>query len=473
MKGTAYTPGPQQAVTECRRAPLVLVGVGIASFLGCIDLTIVNTALPAIRAEFDIGMTQLQWVITAFIIALSSLMVTVGRIADLYGRRRLLYAGLAVFGAASLAAALAGTFLMLVLARFAQGIGCAVLYTVSGAIVANAYPEAQRGKALGVLFGMNGLGLALGPVLGGIVVGLASWRWIFLLNIPLILVSYGLCLISVRESRGTAQRAKLDIPGAILLGAALPMLIFGLSQVQSSGWLNLVVIGLLVGAVALLALFYVVECRSTSPIVEFKLFKNHRFIGSVIATFFLAFFYCPAFFLMPAYLHDVLQLPDMTVGLLLLPTTGLVAALSPVVGRLVDRKGPVGLLVAGFACLALSALMQANLSVDGPLGYMLTAFALMGIGWACILGPSTAASLAAVPERIGAVAMGSAWTLHNIGGALGLAAGASIVAASKSSVTEPQYALVTGYSYAMWLLVGSSLIATTGIWLTFCRGPSR
>ena len=170
-----------------------LLGVSIASFLGCVDFTIVNTALPALQADLGASVDALQWVINGFILALSSFMVLVGRLADLHGRKRVLFIGLTVFGLASLAAGLAGQIDTLIGARVAQGLACAVLYTASGAIVSSTFETAEQGRAFGVLFGVNGVGLAVGPVLGGLITSAFGWQWIFLINVPFVLLSLGIC----------------------------------------------------------------------------------------------------------------------------------------------------------------------------------------------------------------------------------------------------------------------------------------
>lgn len=478
----------------------VLVGVSIASFLGCIDFTIVNTALPAIQSNLSATVTQLQWIINIFILALSTFMVIMGRLADIYGRRLVLYIGMGLFAFSSLGAGLAANIDRLILFRLIQGVSCAILYTASGAIVSNAFPVDERGKAIGALFGVNGVGLAVGPVLGGILVSALSWRWVFLVNVPAIFASLIICFISVHESWNKEQGTKIDWLGLIALVIALPCLILGITQGDTWGWGSLMTIGSFFVAIVLFILFYIIEMKTDSPIIQFNLFANRLFIISVIATFALALFYCLGFFLMPLYLHIIRSETGYMIGIMLLPTTAMVALLSPVVGKLVDSYGPKMPLAFGFVFFVLSALLQTQFSENSSLLQLLAAFIFMGIGWACILGPSTVASLSSVPESMGAVAMGSSWTIHNIGGAIGLGIGVVIyriyaqyalsndLAAHHISggswinevVANPNNALellqrythlaindllsishqffIAGYQAAMWLLVASSLI---------------
>lgn len=404
----------------------VLIGVSIASFMGCLDFTIVNTALPAIQSALNTSVNQLQWIINIFILALSTMMVIMGRLADMYGRRKLLYIGVVVFGLSSLGAGLSPTIEWLIFFRLIQGMACAILYTASGAIVSNAFPEDQRGKAIGLLFGVNGIGLAVGPVLGGIIVAMLSWRWVFLVNVPVIAVCLIICGLSVQESRNEEQEKHIDWPGFIVLIIALPCLILAITQGETWGWCSLITLGLFSVSLVMFILFYVIETKTTKPIIQFQLFANRIFISSIAATFSLAFFYCLAFFLMPLYLHGIRNESDFIVGLMLLPTTAMVAILSPVAGKLVDSQGSRLIIVCGFALFAISAFMQAQFDAQTSISVILSSFLFMGAGWACILGPSTVASLSSVPESLGAVAMGSAWTMHNIGGAIGLSSGVAI-----------------------------------------------
>ncbi|QXI29900.1 MFS transporter [Pseudomonas vanderleydeniana] len=430
-----------------------LLGVSIASFLGCVDFTIVNTALPALQADLQASVDSLQWVINGFILALSSFMVLVGRLADLHGRKRVLFIGLGVFGLASLGAGLASGIDLLIAARILQGAACAVLYTASGAIVANTFDSAEQGKAFGILFGVNGVGLAVGPVLGGLITSAFGWQWIFLINVPFVLLSLGISSFSVDESRSREEGARLDWLGAALLLIGLPSLVLVIVQGAAWGWGAPVTLGLIALAVVALATFVAVEKRVAAPIIDLQLFANRRFVAGVVASFSLAVFYCVAFFVMPLYLALVRGESVQASGLLLLPTTLGVAVLSPLVGRLVDRKGPALPIKAGLLLFLLSALLQAGFDRQTSLAYLLAAFVIMGLGWASILGPSTVLGISSVSQNVSSVAMGSLMTLHNIGGGLGLAVGVGIYHAfSGQPVDDVQGAFIHGYRAVMLFL---------------------
>lgn len=409
--------------SEQQRKWWVLTGVGLSCFLGYIDFTIVNTALPALRAEMHASVTELQWLVNIFLLAVSAFMVVMGRVADLYGRRRLLFTGAIGFALSSLGAGLATNIYWLIAFRLGQGFTCAILYTSLSAIVYHAFPPNERGKALGWLYGINGVGLAIGPVAGGILISSLGWRWIFLINVPLIALSMAICALSVRESRAEGEDRSLDWAGLVLLIVGLTSALLAISQGNHWGWSSVSTLASLSIAVLMLWLFYRVERCAKSPILKFRLFASRNFIGAVIAHAALAFFYVLAFFLMPLYLSEIFGLQGYQLGLMLLPTTAAVALVSPVAGRLIDKYGPKPVMLSGFACFALSAILQFMFSVGSSMFFVGTAFAFMGIGWACVLGAASVAALSAVPEDMAAVASGSFWTIHNIGGAVGLALG--------------------------------------------------
>jgi len=402
---------------------LALFGISLASFLGCIDFTIVNTALPSIQAELNASVTQLQWVINIFMLALSALMVVAGRFADLHGRRKWLFIGMALFGISSMGAGLAPSIHWLITFRFLQGMAVAILYTVPVAIITNIFPENIRGRATGILIGVNGLGLAIGPVIGGFILSAFSWRYIFFVNVPLIIISFIICATNLIESKNTEHGAKVDWFGLVLLLIGMPLIIFATVNGSVWGWASLKTIGTYAVALMSLILFYFIEQRSDSPIIRFSLFANHKFFGAILANFALAFFYTVAFFLMPLYLHNIHFDTAWKIGLMLLPATAMVALLSPVVGHFVDKSGPKIALMIGFSLFILSALMQAYFTASTSTLYIISAFLFFGIGWAFILSPSIVAAISAVPESISGVAMGSLGTLHNFGGAIGLAIG--------------------------------------------------
>lgn len=405
---------------------LGLIGISIAGFLGCLDLTIVNTALPAIQSDLKISLTQLQWVMTSLLLALTAFMVISGKLADLYGRKLCLFLGMFLFAISSLGVALAPDIYFLIFFRFLQGISIAFLYTAPVALIPGLFPAHQRGRATGLLIGMNGFGLAIGPVIGGFIVSSLGWRWIFFINPPIILLSLFLCWKNLTESKNENGNRKIDWWGFILLLIAIPSLILALVQGEAWGWLSAPIMGLFLVAVVSLVLFYYVEHKITAPIIEFHLLTNRIFLIGLMANFALALFYAVDFFLIPLYLHYIHGQAGYQIGLSLLPATFMVPALSSLTGRMVDKKGPKGVLCFGLTMFFISAVCQAQFGVHTSIYMVLFSYLIFGIGWACVLSPSIVAALSSVPKESTGVGMGTIGTLHNLGGAVGLALGTAI-----------------------------------------------
>lgn len=439
---------------------LALAGVAIASFLGCIDFTIVNTAIPDIRSAFEVDIDQVQWVVTAFVIALSSCTIPVGQLADRHGRRRVMLASMAVFGGASLGAGLASGLVALVLWRVVQGIACAGLYTASAALVATMFPESERGKALGLLFSVNGLGLALGPVAGGLLVDALGWRWIFLVNVPLIATSFLLCAGRLTQDAAAPmqRRARFDWPGVALLLTILPCGLVAVVRGGEWGWTSPATLGLLLVALLSAAALTRVERHAAAPLLQLALFRQRPFVLAVCATAGLAFFYCAAFLFMPLYLGELRGQDSAATGWLLLPTTAVMAMVSPPAGRGYDRFGAVAIMALGFVALLVSALMQATFGATTAWWWVLAGFACMGFGWGCVLGPSLTAALAAVPEALAGTALGMATMVHNVGGSMGLAAATVLYRFSAT----PDGGFITGYRSVMLMLV---IVCIVVLWI--------
>lgn len=485
-----------------------LIGISLASFLGLLDLTIVNTALPSIQVEFSSSVTQLQWVMNILLLALTATMVILGKLADTYGRRLCLYIGLALFALSSIGAGLAVNINMLIFFRFIQGIAIALLYTAPLAIIPNVFPAHQQGKAMGILVGLSSFGLALGPAIGGIMVSTLGWRWIFFINPPIILLCFLCCWKTLPESK-KASSEKMDWLGFLLLLVSIPMLILAVVESQSLGFLSPLVLGLFMAAILGLFALYQVEKRVSAPIIDFTLLTRRVFVIGLVANFSLAAFYAIDFFLIPLYLHYIRGQTGSEIGFTLLPATLMVAFLSPVAGRIVDKNGPRGALIFGLLLLCVSALIQAQFTGQTPLYFVVGAYLLFGIGWASILSPSLTAAIASVPSESGGVAAGTVGTFHNFGGAIGLAFGTliftmaakfNLMAAAKSFHAAGQQWIQTatanidqavqiiaahthlsipaasslfqrfflhGYAWVMWCLVLMSLLALSFVVLGF------
>lgn len=389
----------------------------------------------------------MQWSMTLFVMALCCCMVMSARLAERFGAKHILFGGMLLFGLASLGAGLAANLTVLNVCRLLQGAGCAVLYTVSASILVGVMPSSGRGRALGILFAANGFGLALGPIAGGILVSWLGWRSVFLINVPLMLVSFICCLGAIPTSSRNMQ-VRLDISGWLMMNAGLMPLLIWASQVARWGLLSVKSLLLLTLSLLFLRIFLSVEKRASQPLIDLRMLRIKDFAAACLLSVLLAIFYCSTFMLIPLWLVAAFQLSDARLGLVLLPVTLVMAVVSPIAGRAADRFTPWPVMAAGFIALSLSALLQSFGNI--PITTVFAAFILMGAGWGAILGPSVSAALGALPASRHAQGIGISWTLHNLGGALGLAIAAQIYQAGGTEV---------GFQRVMTGLVAASLFA--------------
>lgn len=389
----------------------------------------------------------MQWSMTLFVMALCCCMVMSARLAERFGAKHILFGGMLLFGLASLGAGLAANLTVLNVCRLLQGAGCAVLYTVSASILVGVMPSSGRGRALGILFAANGFGLALGPIAGGILVSWLGWRSVFLINVPLMLVSFICCLGAIPTSSRNMQ-VRLDISGWLMMNAGLMPLLIWASQVARWGLLSVKSLPLLTLSLLFLRIFLSVEKRASQPLIDLRILRIKDFAAACLLSVLLAIFYCSTFMLIPLRLVAAFQLSDARLGLVLLPVTLVMAVVSPIAGRVADRFTPWPVMAAGFIALSLSALLQSFGNI--PITTVFAAFILMGAGWGAILGPSVSAALGALPASRHAQGIGISWTLHNLGGALGLAIAAQIYQAGGAE---------GGFQRVMTGLVAGSLFA--------------
>ena len=425
------------------------IGLATASFLGCIDLTIVSTALPAITRETDTSIGVSQLVLSGFLTALAMFMVSAGRLGDRLGRRPVLLIGLGVFVAASVGAALSPTIEWLIAARFVQGAACAVLYTGTSTLVEGLYPEGERGRAIGRLYAVNGVGLAIGPVLGGLLVSPFGWQSVFWINAPLGLAAIVLIVWAVPSPR-PGPSVRQDVPGQVLLAVTVAAAVAVVSLPDSAGWTSGPVIAAAVVTVAAGAVLVAVERRALEPLLRVELFSHPRFRAALTSDFFLAAFYASALLVVPQYLSENHDLSEGTIGIALLLVSATMALASPRVGRWVDVSGPIRPLRLGFAALAVTAVTVLVGAATDSIVPLLAGFVFFGLGWASILAPATLAALSAVPKAESGFAIGASWTFHNLGGALGAALAAAIYASAEPS---------DGLLYTGVFLLAAALVA--------------
>jgi EmrB/QacA subfamily drug resistance transporter len=402
-----------------------LVTVCVGTFMLLLDVTIVNVALPKIQAGLNSSFTDLQWVIDAYALTLAALLLTSGSLADLLGRRRIFAIGLVIFSAASLLCGVAQSPLMLNLSRGVQGIGGAMMFATSLALLGNAYAGRDRGVAFGVWGAVTGAAVSIGPVIGGALTDALSWRWIFLVNVPIGVVALALTLSRVGES-SDPHGARLDIPGFVTFSAALGTLVFGLIESSRKGWGSGVVEGSLIASFVLIVAFVVIERRRRSPMLDLSLFRRPAFGGASIVAFSLSASLFAMFLYLTLYLQNILGLSPLGAGLRLLTLSGAILVVSFAAGRLTTVV-PVRLLMgAGLALVGLSLLLMRGLTTSSDWTHLLPGFVVGGVGVGLINPPLASTAIAVVPPRQAGMGSGINSTFRQVGIATGIAALGSI-----------------------------------------------
>jgi EmrB/QacA subfamily drug resistance transporter len=399
---------------------LTLVAVCLGTFMLLLDVTIVNVALPDIQTTLHASFSDLQWIVDAYALSLAALLLTSGSLADLYGRRRLYVLGLAIFTLASLVCGLAQTTLMLELSRVVQGIGGAIMFSVSLALLADAFRGSDRGVAFGVWGAVTGLAVAIGPLLGGVLTSGLSWRWIFFVNLPIGIGATVLVVMKVRESRAPHAR-RPDWPGFVLFTVALASLVYGLIESNERSFGDGRVIAALVGAGVLLVAFTVVESRRSSPMLDLTLFRKPTFTGGSVAAFGLSASLFSLLLYLVLYLQDVLGFSALQTGLRLLLISVGILTTSTVAGRLTSHV-PVRFLIGpGLALVGVGLLLMRGLTASSEWTHLVPGMLVAGAGAGLVNPPLASTAIGVVrPENAG-MASGINSTFRQVGIATGIA----------------------------------------------------
>ncbi|SDO87802.1 drug resistance transporter, EmrB/QacA subfamily [Nakamurella panacisegetis] len=397
-----------------------LVAVCLGTFMLLLDVTIVNVALPDIQAALGTSFSGLQWVVDAYALTLAALLLTSGSLADLFGRRRLYVIGLVLFTAASLLCGLAGTSLLLQLSRGLQGIGGAIMFAVSLALLADAFRGKDRGVAFGVWGAITGLAVAIGPLLGGALTSGLSWRWIFLVNLPIGAFAVVICLLRVAESR--AQNARRpDWLGFVVFTLALSSLVYGLIESNQRTFGSGLVIGCLVAAGVLLLLFVLVELRSRSPMFDLSLFRLPTFSGGAVAAFGLSASIFALLLYLVLYIQDVLGFNAFQTGLRLLVLSGGIIATSAVAGRLTSHV-PVRFLIGpGLLLVGVGLLLMRGLDANSTWTHLIPGLIVAGAGVGMVNPPLASTAVGVVDAHRAGMASGINSTFRQVGIATGIA----------------------------------------------------
>ncbi|GAA1583539.1 MFS transporter [Kribbella hippodromi] len=460
---TAPSAPPRTTHTARNRAALLTLTC-LGQFMVLLDNTIVGAALPDMQHRLHVDLTGLQWIVDAYVLLVAMLLLSGGVFADRFGRKRLYLIGVAIFTLASAVCSLAPSLGWLIAGRTLQGVGAAALAPASLALLAVAYPRPEeRVKAIGLWAGFSGIGLAAGPLAGGVLTDAFGWPAIFLVNLPIGIV---LLLAGHRvlgESRSLNAPA-IDIPGTVLSVFAVGTLTYGLIEGGSSGWTSPLILGAFASGAVLLAAFLIVESRRTAPMLPLRLFRQRLFTVSNTAMVVVGFALMGSSFFFSQFFVSVQGSSLLRAGLQTLPVSLAMVVISPYAGRLAARYGfrivvTVGLALAGVGLLALGF-------VHAQTGYgnVWWRLAIAGAGFALTMSPLTGAAIQAVNPQEGGLASGISSTTRQIGAVLGVAVLGAIVRARESDGASFEAGLNTAFTTAGAVVIATAVF--TGVWLT-------
>ncbi|WP_225918620.1 MFS transporter [Actinocatenispora comari] len=446
------------ATLSRRRRYLVLAICCLSMVVVVMDISVVNVALPAIRHDLHATEAGLQWTVDAYTLVLAGFLVLAGSTADRVGRRRVFQLGLAVFGVGSLLCGLAPGTGWLVAARAVQAVGGTMLNPVAMAIVANTFTgAAERARAIGVFGSVSGLGLALGPILGGGLVDAFGWRAVFWLNVPVVAVALLAAARYLPESRAPRAR-RFDPVGQLLMVVLLGSVVTAIIESGSRGWGSPLIVGLLVVAALAVAGIVRYEPRRADPLLDLRLFRRVQFSSAIVLAVFALCGFGAFLFVTTQYLQDVRGMSPVAAGLCLLPVGAPVLVISPLTGRVVARSGPVPpLLVAGSA-LALGGVASLWLRPGTPLLAVLAVYLLFGVFLGTVNPPISNTAIAGMPRSMAGLAGALASTGRQTGTTLGVAVSGALVGPALAAGGTG----FTGAAHAVWWIVaalGAGIIA--------------
>jgi EmrB/QacA subfamily drug resistance transporter len=436
-----------------------------AQFMVILDVAIVNVALPSIKSDLGFSQTNLQWVISAYAILFGGVLLLGGRLADLLGRRRLFVSGLALFAVSSLLCGLAWSEASLIGFRALQGLGGALLAPAALSLLMTTFAEGrERNLALGIYGAASGSGAAAGVLLGGLLTSYLSWSWIFFINVPVGVAAIALTPVLLRESRAELEHRHFDFAGGASVTAGLMLLVYAMTRATSDGWGSTSTLGLLAGAVALIATFIAIEFRSRYPLLPLRIFRSRNLSAANGAMAIVGGVAFSEFFLLTLYLQDVLRYSAVESGVAFVAFAGTVVVVSNIAQWVTGRLGVRPTLTTGLLISALSVGLLTRLPVHGSYFWdLFPAFVLGGAGMGLSFVPVTIASLTGVQRSDAGVASGLINTSRQIGGAIGLAAVSAIAAASThgANAAALDHGFQTGlYALLGLLLFGALMVAT-------------
>ena len=414
-------------VAEENRKWWTLFAVSFGLFMIMLDNTVVNVALPTMQRDLHVSISQLEWVVIAYALTFAALLITGGKLGDLYGRRRIFVVGLAIFTLSSLACGLAPTAGFLIGARAVQGAGAALMNPATLSIIVATFPPRQRGTAIGIWAGVSALALAIGPLGGGLITEHINWNWIFFVNIPIGALAIVVSQLVIRESRDTSVEQSIDAPGLITSGAGLFFLSFALVEGNRHGWTSPEILSFFALGFAVLSAFVVLQQRRRLPLLDLSLFRIGAFTGANIVAMLVSLSMFGVFFFVTLYVQNILHYSPAKAGATFLPMVLLIIFIAPIAGRLSDRIGSRWLMGGGMTLLGISLLLYERVTVHSSFWTLLPPMLVGGFGMAMTMSPMTSAAMGAVPVAKAGVGSGVLNSFRQVGGSLGIALMGAIV----------------------------------------------
>jgi EmrB/QacA subfamily drug resistance transporter len=442
--------------------------VSVALFMVVLDNLVVTTALPSIRADLGATIQSLEWTVNAYTLSYAVLLLTGAALGDRFGRRRMFVIGLGLFTAASAAAALAPTTAALIAARGIQGVGAAIVTPLTLTLLAEVFPAEKRGLAIGAWSGISGLGVALGPLIGGAVVAGISWHWIFWINVPVGLAVIPFAARRLQESYGPARQ--IDLPGVGLASAGMLGIVYGIVRGSELGWTSTTVLGSLIAGAVLVTTFLVWEARAPYPMLPLRFFRSRGFASVNLASLTMYFGVFGSIFLLAQFFQVTQGYSPLEAGIRTLPWTIMPMFIAPIAGLLSDRIGSRPLMATGLTLQAGAIGWLATISSPTvPYGDVVVPFIMAGTGMALVFAPAANAVLNSVRPQEAGQASGATNAIRELGGVLGVAVLASVFAHNGSYASPEAY--TSGMTSAIW--VGAAVLAVGAVAALFVPGRRR
>ncbi|HEY1625714.1 MAG TPA: MFS transporter [Streptosporangiaceae bacterium] len=470
---TGTTQVPRQA--DPRRW-WALVAVSLATFMTYLDNNVTNVAIPTIERSLHLSVSGLEWVVSSYLLTLAGLLLVGGRVADVYGRRRVFMGGLALFTVSSLAAGLAGSGAVLIASRAVQGVGAALLMPTTLAIIMATFADPkERTKAIAIWTGISAMALGLGPVIGGVISEHIRWGWIFLINVPVGVITCVLALTSVRESKASSVVRTLDVPGLVSSAAALFALTYALIEGGDKGWTSAPIVAAFALAAVTLALFLAIEARSAHPMVDLGMFRLRQFSGGTGTMMIWAFGILGIYFFTSLYLQGILGFSPTKAGLAFVPMALCVVVAAGAAQALEARIGGHRLVALGMVLMVVGLILFARLGDHVSYPALLPGFVLFGLGAGMMQVPLTNGVLQATPHARAGIASALLNASREVAGLLGITVIGAVLRARESAAvragSSTAHAFVDGYHAGLWVTIGLLIAGVVVSYVTL--RPSR